>query len=493
MIDDLIQEYDLVVLGGGPAGTPVAMEYAKLHKDKKIALVDKLGTLGGECLFDGCIPSKIMQVSAKYVKSLKLLKEFGVVLDETHYTLAWEKIVQRKESILKKRSEAAKNILLSFENIDLFHAEASFIDHEKLLVRFEDETTSQIVFDKCVVATGSKAFIPEYKGDGASKIWTNEDFFQRMELPSSLSIIGDGPIAIEFTQILSSFGVKINLIGRRASILKHIDEEFAHHILKELQNNKNVNLILNATVQQIDYKDDFELTYKQGLKEHTLHSQRVMVATGRVANISELNLENAQVLFDHNGIKTDEHLQTSNKNIYANGDVVEKFPKFAHTAQYGAHTIAQNLFLQHNFFKVDFDKNSWVLFSEPNIVMAGISKEEAQRRGEEVLVGVYDYAIDAKSQIEEEARGYLKFIVSKKNYKILGVSIMTHEANAIAGEAALIVSQSLGLSDLISTIHPHPTLSESFSVLAKQMMGEIMQEKLKSPFVKGVLELERFL
>ncbi len=492
-MDEVIHEYDLVVIGGGPAGTPVAMEYAKLNKDKKVALIDKLGTLGGECLFDGCIPSKIMQISAKHMKSLQSLKEFGVVLDDSHYKLAWEKIVQRKEQILDKRSSSAKDTLLSFENIDLFQANASFIDKERLLLMFEDATTTQILFKKCVIATGSKAFMPPFKGNGVSQLWSNEEFFERMELPSSMSIIGDGPIAIEFAQILSTLGTKINLLGRKESILKHIDREFAHHILKELQNNKNVNLILNAQVEQIDYENGFELTYRQGLKEHRLHSQRVLVATGRVANISELNLENAEVAYDHHGIKTDIHLQTSNANIYANGDVVENFPKFAHTAQYGAHTIAQNLFLEHNFFKVDFDKNSWVLFSEPNIVMAGISKEEAQKRGIEVMLGVYDYSVDAKSQIEGEESGYLKFIVDKKSYKILGVSIMHAEANSIAGEAALIVAQNLGLSDLISTIHPHPTLSESFSVLAKQMMGEIMHEKLKSPFVKGMLELERFL
>ncbi len=492
-MNTLIQEYDLVVIGGGPGGTPVAMEYAKLNKDKKVALIDKHGTLGGECLFDGCIPSKIMQISAKHIKALESLKEFGVVLDDTHYKLAWEKILQRKESILKKRSEAAKEILLGFDNIDLFQAEASFIDKEKLLLLFEDKTTTQLVFQKCVVATGSRAFMPEFDGDGGEKVWSNEDFFQRMELPKTMIIIGDGPIAIEFAQILSTLGTKITLIGRKEGILKHVDKEFSHHILSTLEKNDNIELILNAQVQKINYKESFEVTYRQGIKEKVLNSQRVMLATGRVANTAGLNLENAGVTYTKEGIQTDKALQSSNKNIYANGDVVANFPRFAHTAQYGAHTIAQNLFLEHDLFKVDFDKNSWVLFSEPNIVMAGISKEEALKRGIEVMVGVYDYNTDAKNQIEGEEKGYMKFIVNKKNYKILGISIMVKEANSIAGEAALIVAQHLGLSDLISTIHPHPTLSESFSNLAKQMMGEIMQEKLKTPFVKGMLKLERFL
>lgn len=492
-MDTLIQEYDLVVIGGGPAGTPVAMEYAKLNKDKKVLLIDMLGTLGGECLFDGCIPSKIMQISAKHIKSLHSLEEFGVVLDDTHYKLLWEKIVQRKEMILLKRSSAAKDILLGIDNIDLYKAEASFIDKERLLVMFEDSKTKQIFFDKCVIATGSKAFIPSFKGNGASKIWTNEDFFQRMELPKSMSIIGDGPIAIEFAQILSTLGTKINLIGRKKSILKHIDQEFSSHILQELQNNKNIELILNAQVQEINYTDIFEIIYTQDEETKTIRSQRVLVATGRVANTTQLNLENAQVAFTKAGIQTDKSLQTSNKNIYANGDIVAEFPKFAHTAQYGAHTIAQNLFLGHNLFKVNFDKNSWVLFSEPNIAMAGISEDEAIKRGIEVIVDTYDYSVDAKSQIEGEESGVLKYVVEKKSNKIIGVSIMTNEANTIAGEAALIVANGLTLNDLVSTIHPHPTLSESFSTLAKQMLGVIMQEKLKNPLIKTLLDIERFL
>ena len=104
-----MKEYDLVVIGGGPAGTPVAIEYAKLNSDKRVVIIEKKGELGGECLFDGCIPSKIMEMSAKLIKELKTLEDFGVVLDDVHYKLVWEKIVARKEEILSRRTKAAKD------------------------------------------------------------------------------------------------------------------------------------------------------------------------------------------------------------------------------------------------------------------------------------------------------------------------------------------------------------------------------------------------
>ena len=489
-----MKKYDLVVIGGGPAGTPVAMEFAKLNSDKRVAIIERKGELGGECLFDGCIPSKIMKITAQHIKELQQAQEFGIALENSHYKLIWEKIKQRKTAILAQRTAAAKDNASLLQNIDILKANATFVNEHELALEYADTQTKQnITFTDLVIATGSSAFIPPYRGDAVDKIWTNEDFFEKMELPTSLSIIGSGAIAIEFAQILAALGVEINLISRSSTILKNIDPQFAAIILEKLQESKNINLILNATVTEINHDKEFELIYTQDKTEQRCHSQRVLVAAGRVANISHLQLEKAGVSYDKHGIITDKHLATDVKHIYANGDVVKGFPKFAHTAMYGAHTIAQNLFLGHNFTSVDYSKNSWVLFSTPNIAQAGMSEQEAKERGIESIVGVYDYSIDAKFQIEGEREGFLKFIVEKKSLKIIGVSALLDEANAIMGEGAVIVSKGVTLSDLLSTIHPHPTYSESFTFLAKQMMGEIMMQKLQNPIVKTLLDIERFL
>jgi len=490
----ILQKYDLVIIGGGPAGTPVAMEYAKLHENKKIAIIEVKGKLGGECLFDGCIPSKIMQISAKHIKELQKLQDFGVELNNSHFQLVWEKIKKRKEEILKQRANAAKNNAIELKNIDILKARATFVSGNELLLEYIDENLAQnISFDYAVIATGSKAFVPKYKGTGASEIWSNEDFFEKMELPSSLTIIGGGAIAIEFAQILSGLGVMINLVVRGDSILTNLDRDFVEIILAEIKSNSNIKLILNANVTEINFNDGFEVNYVQKGKEFRCLSQRVLAATGRTANFSHLRLENCGLIFDKKGIITDKHLATNIKNIYANGDVVKGFPKFAHTAMYGAHTIAQNLFFAHDFSSVAYEKNSWVLFSFPNIAVAGLSEDAARKSGIDIIVGIYDYAIDAKFQIEGNKKGFLKFIVEKKTLKIIGVSVVLDEANAIIGEGAIIVANSLTLKDLISTIHPHPTYSESFGFLAKQMMGEIMVDKLQSSTIQALLKIERLL
>ena len=485
--------YDLIVLGGGPGGTPVAIEYAKLNQEKKILLIDSLGKLGGECLFQGCIPSKIMEASARYTEMLGEMEAFGIVPETQNYTLVWETIKQRKEEILDKRTAAAAALVSTIENIDMVKGDGAFASPKSIkLTAGDDEKT--ITFAKAVIATGSRSFIPHYNGNGAEKIWTNSDFFAKMALPESIGIIGSGAIAVELAMILSRLGVEVSLFVRGDKILKHIDVEASETLLEKLQNMAHVNLLLNSTVEDVAYENDsFTVGHTQGETKKQLTVQRLLSAAGRVPNLESLQLEKAGVEYDKKGIIVNKHLKTSNAQVFANGDVAKGYPQFAHTAQYGAHTIAQNLFLEHDLFSVNYDINSWVLFTEPNYAEAGISEAEAHKRGLDVLIDKFDFATEAKSQIENEDEGYLKFVVKKKSKKIIGVSILHPQAQAIGGEAALIVGKGLKLKDIINTIHPHPTISEAFIMLAKKMMGEVMLKKLEKPIVQKLLKIERWL
>jgi len=493
-MQDIQENYDLVVLGGGPAGTPVAIEYAKLNTDKKIALIDTLGELGGECLFQGCIPSKIMEASANHIKELASLEDFGVKLEDKHYKLIWDKIKEKKEKILSKRTDAAKDVAYSVGNIDIIKAYGSFESEDSIKLLFKDNSTKQISFKRAVIATGSYANKVHYDGDGVDKIITNEQFFADMVLPKSLGIIGSGAIAIEFTQILATLGVEITLFVRGDKILKNLDEKATEYILKNLQDTKNINLLLQTDILSVDKQDEMlNITYTKNGTTKSIVCEKLLSAIGRKPSIENLSLEKANVTYTKKGISTNDALQTSNKYIFANGDVVDGFPRFAHSAQYSAHIIAQNLFLEHNFFKPDFSKNSWVLFSSPNIAVAGISEKEAKTKGIEVIVDRYNFNIEAKSQIQDKDFGYLEYVVEKSSYKIIGISIVHEDAHTLGGEASLIVSAKLTLKDMINSIHPHPTISEAFVALAKQMMGDIMLKKLSNPILQTLLKIEKAL
>jgi len=491
----LENKYDLLIIGGGPAGTPTAMEYASLNPNKKILLVDKVGKLGGECLFEGCIPSKILLKSGEeYLKRNEAI-EFGIKNPDEKPKLIWEDVVRREVTIVEKRSKAVLDDLNSLKNITLIKGIAKFVDKNsvsiKLLETNEEKTAT---FKKAVIGTGSRTFIPPFKGNGLDKVWTNNEFFKNLEHPKTLTIVGDGPIGIELSQILANLDFKINLIGNINSILPMIDKEFSKLVLEKIKENKNINLLLDANVSEINFNNDFfDVIYSQNGEVKNINSEKVLIATGRTPNIEELSLDKAGVKFNKKGIIVNDHLQTTNKNIYAAGDVILNGPQFAHTAVYEAHIIAQNLFFGKNKFKVNFDKNSWVLFSKPNIVLAGISEEKAIEKGYDVITGLYDFSIDAKSQINNEDYGFMKFVVDKKNLEILGITIATPDAQSISGEAAVIISKRVTLKELVSIIQPHPTLSESFTLLAKKMMGKIIQEKMKNPMFKIGFFLKKHL
>ncbi len=485
--------YDLVIIGGGPAGTPVAIEYASIHPDKKIILIDEKGKLGGECLFGGCIPSKILEASGKHLKDLEKLSSFGIKLNGAHPALIWADVIRKKKKILSSRSVEASNKAKFFDNITIKKGTASFANKTCLILKTA-QGKEKVFFKKAVIGTGSRTSVSEFKGSGIDKAWTNKELFDKMELPSSITIIGDGPEGIEFAQIFSRFKVKVNLIGISNNILPMIDPEFSKLLLNRIKNDNKISLILNANVTKIDFENKtFEVKYEQSNSKKTVKSSNVLIATGRIPNLENLKLENAKIRYNNKGIIVDKYMQTTNKNVYAAGDVVAGTPMFAHTASYEAHIISQNLFIGRNRIKTNLDKNSWVLFSDPNIVSAGISESQAKERGIDIITGTYRYSIDAKSQIDDEAFGYLKYIVDKKTLQIIGISIITANAQTISGEAALIVSNKLTLENLVNTIQPHPTLSESFTFLAKSMMGDIIKKRTNSPLFRIGIFLKRWI
>ena len=196
----------------------------------------------------------------------------------------------------------------------------------------------------------------------------------------------------------------------------------------------------------------------------------MLVVTGKVPSIEGLNLESADIHFERNGVIVNEFLETTERGIYATGDVVMGAPKFAHTATYEAHVAVNNI-LHGNISKASFNKNAWVLFSDPEIAAAGLTEAEAVKAGFDVVTGIYNYKVDAMSQISGDTFGFLKFVVNRNNQEILGVHLFINGAASLSGEASLIVSNKLTLKDVAQTIHPHPTLTEAFALLALKMLS----------------------
>ncbi|WP_457749793.1 dihydrolipoyl dehydrogenase family protein [Sulfurimonas sp.] len=456
--------YDLIVIGAGPAGTPAAMNAAKFGK--KVLLIDKRESPGGECLFEGCIPSKVLENAANCYANVVESNIFHVEVDK-HAQIHWEGVLQDKERIVKQRSVGVLKQIEKMNSLDFKQGNASFVDANS--IKIDNDIFS---FDKALIATGAKSFMPPIEGNGVEKVWTNKDIFFHKEIPKELLFIGAGAISCELVQMFNKLGTKCHILERSGRILKHIHEDAALLIQNKMIQN-GINLELNVNLQKIEYENNnFFIHFTQQNETKVLKYKHVVMATGRIANLDGLELEKAAVQYDKKGVIVNEKLQSSQAHIYAAGDCINA-PKFAHTASYEAGIVIHNMFAPSPRL-VDYDKNSWVLFSDPQIGVVGIDENEAHKRGIDIDVESYAFIQDARSQIDKKAEGFLKFIINKKTKVIIGIEIVNEDASSLTGEASLIVANTMTTMDVMQAIHPHPTLTESFGVLAQQIFFKNM-------------------
>jgi dihydrolipoamide dehydrogenase len=463
-----MKHYDLIVIGAGPGGTPAAMAAAQFGK--KVLLVDKHGEPGGECLFEGCIPSKILENAANRYSMLADISKFHIDLSGVSQ-IHWEEVIEEKANLLRQRSMAALRQMEALPNLGFIQGKARFTDSHTIAVN-----DTQYTFTHAVIATGASASVPPFKGSGVAHAWTNAHIFKEKEIPKEIAFIGAGAISCELVQMFNKLGTTCHLFERGPRILKRIDEACAMKVQEKMVAD-GIDVILNADMDSIDGKNgDFTITYRQNGTAHTLKVPHVLIATGRAANVENLGLDAAGVTYSAKGIETDKTLQTSQPHIYAAGDCVVG-PKFAHWATYQAGIAIHNLYAPHKHH-IDMGKLSWVLFSDPQIASVGITEADAQKYGMDVTVETYNYAVDARAQIDKETTGMLKFVIEKQSGIIKGIQILSADASSLSGEAALIVAKGMTTMDLMGTIHPHPTLTEAFGKLAQQCF-------FKSMFSKG--------
>lgn len=461
-------KFDVIVIGGGPGGTPAAIQLAS--RGRSVLLVEKSGKLGGACLFVGCIPSKIIRHWAdEFVVERKISGQSDWSPEDKK--TAWDRIQGMMKTTLDGRSNAAMDIVRHIPNLQFVAGEASFVSEKEVIVEKKDAGRKEhYTFDNAIIATGARSVVPPFKGDGVQDVLISETLFYKDKLPESLLIVGGGPIGVELAQMFSKLGVKCTIIELLDSILSGVVEPEFISIVSERLEVLGTDIHTSSKVQEINKVDghfDVSFTDANG-SERRESFDDVLVSTGKAANIESLHLDSVGIRFSRKGIEVNEYLETSTAGIYATGDVISG-PKFAHTATYETQLAAANI-LTGNREKVDFSKNSWVLFSEPEVASVGLTEAQAIEKGHDVVTGVYDYKVDAAAQVMAAPFGFLNYVVDKKSMEILGVHICHDDAASLVGEASLIIGNHMTLKNVAQAIHPHPTLTEAFGVLARKML-----------------------
>jgi dihydrolipoamide dehydrogenase len=456
---------DVLVIGGGPGGTPAAMALASAGR--RVLLVEKGAGLGGTCLFEGCIPSKILRESAERLQAIRRAKEFGLQVPAGAIGVDWGAIMKRKAEILHRRAGGALQHARQIPTLEVRFGSAALLGPR--LARFtpRDGAREEVEFSSAIIATGSLPNRLPVPGADLSQVLTSEQILEIDRVPPRLVVIGAGPIGVEMAQIFAAFGSRVTLIEAGPRILAPVDEEIAVALQDHIRR-QDVALEIGAAIAAIAPKGDHVAVQYRGA-QHEVEAEVVLEATGRRPNVEGLGLEHTRVRHDHHGVKVDAKLETDEPGIYAIGDVVGH-PMFAHWASAQALALARQLLGRPTRFPVPAS-NTAVIFSAPEVGIAGLTESEARAAGHDVAVARYDFRADARAQVSGHPEGLLKLVYDKASRAVLGVHILAEGAASLLGEGALAVGAGIPVEALAAAIHPHPTLSESIGTAARETLA----------------------
>jgi pyruvate/2-oxoglutarate dehydrogenase complex dihydrolipoamide dehydrogenase (E3) component len=443
--------YNLVVLGAGTAGLVTAAGAAALGA--KVALVEK-NLLGGDCLNVGCVPSKALLRSARFYADLPDAARFTgrVLAPSTADFAAAMARMRRLRAHLSLHDSVQRFHDLG---IDVFLGEATFLDRRRIAV-----AGATLEFKKAVIATGSRADHPPIDGLGEAGYLTNETVFNLTERPRRLLVIGGGPLGCELAQAFSRLGCEVIFANREPYFLPG-EERDAAEILAHSLRRDGIEVRLNTEVKRVAHGDgEKRARLVNDDQETTVAVDEILVGVGRVPNVEGLNLEAAGVEYDHErGVRVDDYMQTTNRHIYAAGDVALE-RKYTHMADATARIVIQNaLFWGRK--KLSSLTIPWCTYTDPEIAHVGVYVEDARQRGFSMKTFTVPMSDIDRAVLDGEAEGFVKIHVREGTDTILGATIVARHAGEMINEISLAMVARIGLKTVSQVVHSYPTQAEA--------------------------------
>jgi pyruvate/2-oxoglutarate dehydrogenase complex dihydrolipoamide dehydrogenase (E3) component len=446
-------DYDLVVIGGGSAGLVAASAGAQLKA--RVALVER-HLLGGDCLHYGCVPSKSLIHAAQVAHTVKTADRFGIHTPAPQIDFATT--IGHVQNVIGLIQEHDSTERFESLGVEVIYGSGHFLGPRTFEVNGRKLTARAFL-----IATGSRPMIPPVEGLQTAGFITNEHVFSLKQRPTSLAVIGAGPIGCELSQSLSRLGVAVTLIASRDQIMPK-EEPSAAAVVQQQLAAEGVRVLLNSRAQQVTVVDGQK---HLSVGAETLVVDEILVATGRMPNVESLNLAAAGVSVGKAGIQVNEKLQTPNHRIYAAGDVIGGY-QFTHVAGYEAAVALQNaLFLPTK--KVDYRVIPWATFTDPELARVGLTERQARDRyGEDVAVLMQEFKGVDRALAEGVGLGFAK-LITRRNGEILGAHLVGPHAGELIHEVVLAMSYRLKVDALKSIIHIYPTLAEVNAKAALQL------------------------
>lgn len=470
--------YDLIVIGGGSAGLVAAGGAGILGA--KVALIEK-NLLGGDCLYTGCVPSKSLIRSAKFASDMKRASDFGFRVSDLGFKNdSFASITQRVQTVIKAIEPHDSPERFEKMGAEIIFGTPRFLSENEIEVSLKNSDEKiKLKAKRFCISTGSSPAVPPIEGLQETGFITNEEVFHLQTLPERLIVLGGGAIGAEMSQAFQRLGAKVTLVEMADRVLNKEDEEVSAFI-EEVFTKEGIKVFTKTKAVKVSKNTKGEKVVKieKDGKTEEIAADEILVALGRKPNVNGLDLDKANVKFDQKRIETNEYLQTSNKKIFAAGDVTAHF-QFTHTADYEAQVVLQNCFVPFPFRKkTDFSVVPWATFTEPEAARVGLTEKEAREKFGKIEVIKVQFEENDRAHAEGEIEGFAKIILRKN--KIIGAHIVGLRAGELIHEFVLAMKLNLTLADLNKAIHVYPTLSK----ITQAVGTEKTLESLSSPFVK---------
>jgi len=448
-------DYDLIVIGGGPAGYVGAIRAAQLGK--KVVCVE-MERAGGTCLNWGCIPTKALLKSAEIKQLLTHVGDYGLELT-SDVKFDFAKVMARSRTVSDKMAGGIEYLFKS-KKIDYVVGKAQIQAPadgaiKKVLVTAADGKTQTITGKAVLIATGAKAkALPGVKTDG-EKVLTSREALAIKTLPKSILILGAGAIGCEFAYFFNAFGAKVTIVEMLPQILPVEDTEVAD-LLKKSFTKSGIEIFTDTKVEKTEVGDKgVKLTVAGG---KTLEAEHLLVAIGVEANLDGLLGAGVKLDLDRGYLKTNERYETSVKGIYGAGDIIGP-PWLAHVASHEAIEMVEGLFVPGKKpHKVTVFPGC--TYCQPQVASVGLTEKAAKEKGLKYKVGKFPYKASGKAVAAGDAEGFVKVLLGEKYEEILGAHIIGADATELIAEYTLAMSSELTADEINATIHAHPTLAE---------------------------------
>lgn len=443
-----MKKFDLIIIGSG-SGLEVSSE--SINRGLKVAVIDN-GPFGGTCLNRGCIPSKMLIHCADVMRTIRSSRKFGIEARVEH--VDWKFIIDRVSREVDAESAEIEHGNKELQNMTIYKGTARFIGKKSL--KINNETVSA---ENIVIAAGSRPIVLDIPGLKNVPYFTSDNVMRLKKRPEHMIILGGGYIAAELAHFFGTFGTKITIIQRSDLLLSHEDYDISEKFTEIFQRDYEVHLGTKV-IRAFTSGTSAGVEILAGHKKQTVVGDILLLATGRMANTDILDVHKAGVEVDDNGsIVVDKHMQTTQKGIWALGDIVGKY-QLKHSANLEAAYVTNNIFNPRSRVAIDYHAMPHAIFAYPQVGSVGITEQEAKKRKIPYLASTHQYKDTAYGSSIEDGDGFVKVLVNRHTGEILGCHIIGTDASTLVQEVANAMRNDLTFEAIKQSIYIHPALPE---------------------------------